>query len=217
MHLKILVTAGPTREALDPVRFLSNRSSGKMGYAIAKAAVRDGHQVCLISGPVALETPEGVECIRITTAAEMFATVTAKFNWCEAVIMAAAVADWRPKKYAPGKLKKSGRAMTLELERTVDILKSLGQDKGHRLLIGFAAETTDMLQEARRKLIEKNLDMIVANDVSRTDAGFGVDHNAVTFVTKDAVEELPLMSKNATAEKIINRLEQIGAERGFSR
>ena len=183
--MNILVTAGPTREAIDPVRFLSNRSSGRMGYAIAAAAAQAGHVVRLISGPVALEAPAGVERIDVVSAQAMAAAVHAHVTWCEALVMAAAVADWRPVTVSPAKLKKHAGALTLELERTPDVLASVRPLKGARLYVGFAAETGDPEPEARRKLAAKGLDLIVANDVSRPDAGFEVATNAVLLIDSD--------------------------------
>jgi len=211
--MKILVTAGPTREAIDPVRFLSNRSSGKMGYAIAEAALNLGHEVRLVSGPVSLRAPKGLKLTPVISAADMLDAVLADFDWCDALIMCAAVADWRPKTIAAQKLKKSASAdaMTLELERTDDILKKIAPFKQNRIVVGFAAETQNILKEARRKLKTKNLDLIAANDVSRSDAGFGVDTNAVTLITADSEETLPLMSKQAVAEHLIKRLEEISS------
>jgi len=205
--MKILVTAGPTREALDPVRFLSNRSTGKMGYAVASVAVERGHDVRLISGPVSLAVLAGVQMSRVVTAAEMLDAVLADFAWCDALVMSAAVADWRPKVVASEKLKKTDMSAMLELERTADILQAVGQLKQAQLVVGFAAETQNMLGEARRKLVAKGLDLIVANDVSRADAGFEVDTNAVTLVTGDDTDVLPLMSKRDVAEHLVMWLE----------
>jgi len=208
--MKILVTAGPTREAIDPVRFLSNRSSGKMGYAVAEVAAEMGHEVRLVSGPVARYEPSGVATVeQVISAADMLDAVLANFEWCDVLVMCAAVADWRPKVVADQKLKKDGAGdvMTLELERTVDILQVVGGKKKSQVLVGFAAETENVLDEARRKLVAKGLDMIVANDVSRDDAGFGVDTNAVTFVTEGAETKMPLMSKRNVAAVLVELLE----------
>ncbi len=208
--MKILVTAGPTREAIDPVRFLSNRSSGKMGYAVAEVAAEMGHEVRLVSGPVAIDEPSGVATVeQVISAADMLDAVLANFEWCDVLVMCAAVADWRPKVVADQKLKKDGAGdvMTLELERTVDILQVVGGKKKSQVLVGFAAETENVLDEARRKLVAKGLDMIVANDVSRDDAGFGVDTNAVTFVTEGAETKMPLMSKRNVAAVLVELLE----------
>jgi len=205
--MKILVTAGPTREALDPVRFLSNRSTGKMGYAIAAVAAERGHEVRLISGPVALEVPEGVAVLRVVTAAEMLDAVLGDLEWCDVLVMSAAVADWRPKIVAAEKLKKAEMAASLELERTEDILKTVAEMKQGQIVVGFAAETENLLTEARRKLQAKQLDLIVANDVSRPDAGFAVDTNAVTLITAETADALPLMSKREVAKRLLQWLE----------
>ncbi|MCE9614938.1 MAG: phosphopantothenoylcysteine decarboxylase [Lentisphaerae bacterium] len=202
--MRILVTAGPTREPIDPVRFLSNRSSGKMGYAIARAGVARGHHVVLVSGPVSLTCPEGVVLVRVETAAEMLAAVQAQLPACDALIMAAAVADWRPRTVAKQKQKKGDTAPVLELERTADILEAIRPRKDHRVYVGFAAETEHVLDEAQRKLEAKGLDAIVANDVSRADAGFEVDTNQVTLIAAGhAPESWPLMTKTAVAERLL--------------
>lgn len=210
--MKILVTAGPTREAIDPVRFMSNRSSGKMGYAVARAGVRLGHEVRLISGPVAIAQPEGVTYSRITTAEEMLEAVQRNLPWCEALVMAAAVADWRPAETSPCKLKKDQMADTLRLCRTPDILKTIAPLKGDRVFVGFAAETEDVQTRAESKLIDKGLDLVVANDVSQTDAGFEADNNRVILMDRSGwLEDLPLMSKDAVGIRIV---EWIAARRG---
>jgi phosphopantothenoylcysteine decarboxylase/phosphopantothenate--cysteine ligase len=206
--MKILVTAGPTREAIDPVRFISNRSSGRMGYAVSGAAVRRGHDVRLVSGPVGIEPPVGATVTRVTSAADMLAAVEADLAWCEALVMVAAVADWKPCRFSPGKLKKADMATTLELEPTADILASILPRKGGRCFVGFAAETGDVLAEARRKLHDKGLDLIVANDVSQDDAGFEVETNRVTLVWNGGHEPLPLMSKADVADRIMAWIEQ---------
>ena len=207
--MKILITAGPTREPLDPVRFLSNRSSGKMGYALAAAAAARGHEVTLISGPVALPPPPDVQVVRVVTAADMLAAVKLHLPKCEALIMAAAVADWRPVRVAWRKMKKGGaQRLTLDLKRTPDILKTIRGLKGRRLFIGFAAETHNLRAEAGRKLREKKLDLIVANDVSQPGAGFEADANQVMLIAADGAEQaLPLMSKRAVAERILDWIE----------
>ncbi len=209
--MKILVTAGPTREPIDPVRFLSNRSTGKMGYAVAAAAKGHGHNVKLISGPVSLTAPDDVNLISVTTAAEMLQAVESEFSDCDALIMCAAVADWRPRVVAESKLKKDKMAATLELERTPDILERVASLKQGQIVVGFAAETENLLEQAQRKLAAKRLDMIVANDVSRPDAGFAVDTNAVLLVTASEVHELPLMRKEDVAEKLIEAVELLAA------
>ncbi|MBT3295883.1 MAG: hypothetical protein HN919_07435 [Verrucomicrobia bacterium] len=206
--MNILVTAGPTREALDPVRFLSNRSSGRMGYAIAAAAAQAGHAVRLISGPVALETPAGVERIDVVSAQAMADAVQAHVTWCEALVMAAAVADWRPATVSPAKLKKHAGTLTLELERTPDILASVQPLKGARIYVGFAAETGDPEAEARRKLAAKGLDLIVANDVSRPDAGFEVATNAVMLIDSDgSLRQIETAPKAEIASELVTWIE----------
>ena len=212
--MRILITAGPTREAIDPVRFLSNRSSGKMGYALARVAARRGHVVTLISGPVALRPPPKVSFVAVMTAAEMLAAVKRYLSRCDALIMAAAVADWRPRRVRTQKIKKATGYRLLRLEPTPDILKQLRSKKGRRVFIGFAAETERMLAGARRKLAEKGLDLIVANDVSRRDAGFEVDTNRVTFVDAGGkVRVLPLMTKLKVAARIMDWLEARSRQR----
>lgn len=210
--MKILVTAGPTREPLDPVRFLSNRSSGKMGYAVAAAARARGHEVVLVSGPVSLEVPAGVEVVRVTTAEEMLEAVLGRVDACDVLVMAAAVADWRPVQARPQKIKKSESISALPLERTPDILKRVAARKGSRLFVGFAAETENLREEAKRKLREKNLNLIVANDVSRSDGGFEVDTNRVTLLSSDGEPcELPLMSKSEIASRLVEWIERHAA------
>jgi len=206
--MRIVITAGPTREFLDPVRFISNRSSGRMGYALAIEARERGHEVVLISGPVALPAPVGVRRVPVVSAADLLAAVKAHVPNGDALVMAAAVADWRPAARHPVKLKKNGLARELTLEPTPDILMEIRSLKGPRLYVGFAAETHDLVPEARRKLAAKGLDLIVANDVSRPEAGFDVETNQVTLVTPDGVaRELPLMSKRAVAARIVEWIE----------
>lgn len=213
--MKILVTAGPTREPIDPVRYISNRSSGKMGYAVAAAARERGHEVVLVSGPVALEPPAGVEVVRVVTAEEMCRTVQHKVAWCDALVMVAAVADWRPAEVHTQKIKKDSAPMILRLEPTPDILKTILPQKGHRMFVGFAAETENAVAEARRKLTEKGLDAIAVNDVSRPDSGFEVDRNRVTLLARDGGSEaLPLMSKRDLAARIVVWLEEHTRFRG---
>lgn len=207
---RVLVTAGPTREALDPVRFVGNRSSGKMGYALAEAARSRGAEVVLISGPTALKAPAGVELVQVTTAAELHQAVLAQAAQSDVVIMAAAVADYAPSAAAPRKIHKDKDAMTLTLVRTPDIIGELGKRRAGQsrpLLVGFAAETDDVIHQARKKLQEKNVDLIVANDVSRADAGFEVDTNEVTLVSADGEEPVPLQSKTAIAHRVLDRIE----------
>jgi len=205
---KVLVTAGPTREEIDPVRFLSNYSSGKMGYAIARAARDRGAQVLLVSGPVNLAAPEGVETIPVANAQEMYRAVMARADSADLIIKAAAVADFRPVSRGNQKMKKgSSETMTIELQRNPDILAELGQLKGSQILVGFAAETDELIKHAREKLNKKNLDMIVANDVTLDGAGFDGDTNIVRFLTADgSVEELPQMTKEGVAELLLDRI-----------
>lgn len=212
--MRILITAGPTREAIDPVRFLSNRSSGKMGYALARVAARRGHIVTLISGPVALRPPAKVSFVAVMTADEMLAAVKRCLTRCDALIMAAAVADWRPRRVSAQKIKKATGYRLLRLEPTPDILKQLRSKKGRRVFIGFAAETEKMLAGARRKLMEKGLDLIVANDVSRRDSGFEVDTNRVTLMEAGGgVKALPIMTKMKVAARILAWLEARAGQR----
>ena len=207
--LKILVTAGPTREPIDPVRYLGNRSSGRMGYALARAARARGHAVRLISGPVALPPPSGVRTIPVLTAADMLAAVRAHLRWCDVLIMAAAVADWRPVRVSPVKLKKAACPRRLLLEPTPDILQTIRPLKGQRLFVGFAAETGDPAAEGWRKLRAKGLDLLAANDVSRPDAGFEVDTNEVLLLdAAGGTTHLPLASKRRIAGAIIRRVER---------
>ena len=203
----VLVTAGPTREPLDPVRFLSNRSSGKMGYAIAEAAAARGARVILVSGPTALTVPPGVDCIHVETADEMYRAVLAKLEPAGVVIKAAAVADYRPKRRADRKIKKDQAVPEIALEPTPDILAELGKRKGTRILVGFAAETDDLLDNARMKLQRKNLDLVVANNVREAGAGFDVDTNVVTMLDgAGRAETLPLLSKREVADRILDRV-----------
>ena len=203
--MKIVISAGPTRERIDAVRFLSNRSSGKMGFALAGAAVEAGFDTVLVAGPVHLETPAGVRRIDVESAAEMATAVKREAADADIVIMAAAVADYRPKQQLSGKMKKKDGDLTLELERTEDILKSLGETKRPgQILIGFAAETENLEQYALAKLKRKNLDWIAANDVSRSDIGFGSDANAVTLYGRSGEKiALPIASKAEIAAALL--------------
>jgi phosphopantothenoylcysteine decarboxylase/phosphopantothenate--cysteine ligase len=203
--MKIVISAGPTRERIDAVRFLSNRSSGKMGFALAGAAVEAGFDTVLVAGPVHLETPAGVRRIDVESAAEMATAVKREAADADIVIMAAAVADYRPKQQLSGKMKKKDGDLTLELERTEDILKSLGETKRPgQILIGFAAETENLEQYALDKLKRKNLDWIAANDVSRRDIGFGSDANAVTLYGRSGEKiALPIASKAEIAAALL--------------
>ncbi len=210
----ILVTAGPTQEPVDAVRFVSNRSSGKMGFAIARAAWRRGAAVRIVAGPSALATPYGVERIDTVTAAAMLSQTSSNFPWSTALVMAAAVADFRPANPARGKIKKDARGLRLEMESIADEMPRLAAKKGARLLIGFAAETGDLEANARAKLTAKGLDLIVANDVTREGAGFEVDTNIVTLIGSDGrSQNHPQMSKDAVADLILDRIAAIRAAR----
>jgi phosphopantothenoylcysteine decarboxylase/phosphopantothenate--cysteine ligase len=213
---RVLITAGPTQEPIDPVRFLSNRSSGKMGFAVAEAALARGAVVTLITGPVSIAPPKGIHTISVRSAAEMFDAVKGNLEAATMIVMAAAVADYRPKDVRHQKMKKNGRAMTLDLERTEDILASVASDKGSRIVVGFAAETESVIANAKKKLAEKRVDLIVANDVSSSDAGFDVDTNRIALVSTEGVTELPLLSKREAAERIIDAALQIRRSRAVS-
>ncbi len=204
---KILITAGPTKEKIDPVRFISNNSSGKMGYAIAKIAKTKGYDVTLISGPTNLEKPV-VKIIDIESAAQMANAVQVNAESADIIIMAAAVADYTPKKVFENKLKKGQGGLILELERTEDILATLGKQKREgQLLVGFAAETENLLKNAEGKLLKKNLDWIIANDVSKKGQGFKSDNNAITMISKDGREiDFPLNSKLEIAKQILKTI-----------
>ncbi len=203
--VKVLVTAGPTVERIDPVRYITNRSTGKMGYAIAEAARDRGAEVALVSGPVNLAAPAGVELVPIESSGDLCAAVLARGEWADVVIQAAAPADFTPETFTEGKIKKTGEDMVLRLKNTTDIAAELGRRKRPgQVLVAFAAETDDVLENARGKLERKNADMVVANDVSRADAGFGVDTNAVTLVTRDGETALPLMRKREVADGILD-------------
>ncbi len=211
---KVLVTAGPTREEIDPVRFISNYSSGKMGYAIARAARRRGAEVTLVSGPTSLDEPYGVSVTQVVSACGMLEAVMAKAPGSSIIIKAAAVADYRPALRADAKIKKTAAPKALELIRNPDILAELGKNKGERLLVGFAAETGDLLQNAGKKLAEKNLDMVVANDISQSGAGFNIDTNIVKLLFKGGrVEELPIMGKEELADVILDRVVEMKVRR----
>lgn len=202
---RVLVTAGPTREPLDPVRFITNRSSGRMGYAIAEAALARGAAVTLVTGPVSIAPPAGVEVVRVETASEMARETLSRAEAASIIVKAAAVADYRPATVADRKIKKGGETMTVDLERTEDILAALGRSKGDRVLVGFAAETNDLVENARKKLSTKNADLIVANDVTREGAGFDGDTNIAVLVGADGrADELPVMTKRALADRILD-------------
>ncbi len=205
--LKILVTAGPTEESIDPVRYITNHSSGKMGYNIAKICMLRGASVTLVTGPTALSYPPFVEIIPVTTAREMYEAVTSKSDSMDIIIKAAAVADYRPSHVADDKIKKSDSSMAIELEKTDDILKYLGTHKKEgQFLCGFSMETENMLENSRKKLKKKNLDMIVANNLKVSGAGFKGDTNVVTLITKDQEIELPLMSKEDVASNLMDHI-----------
>jgi len=209
---RVVVTAGPTYEDVDPVRFIGNRSSGRMGFAIAAEAAQRGALVTLIAGPTRVEAPAAVDLIRVRRAAEMHAAVMERAAGADAVIMAAAVADYTPERVADQKVRKGADSLTLVLKRTPDILADLGtmrRGEGGPVLVGFAAETEDVVARAREKLRGKRADLIVANDVSRSDAGFDVETNAVTIVSPDGVETLPLQSKARVAAEILDRVERL--------
>lgn len=212
--MKIVVTAGPTREHIDPVRFISNRSTGKMGFAIAAAASAAGHETVLVAGPVSLVTPPDVRRVDVVSALDMLAAVQDEISDADALVMCAAVADWRPRTSAAVKLKKNTMNPVLELEPNPDILRTLAPVKGKRVFVGFAAETGDPVPEAKRKLAAKGLDMVVANDVSSPDSGFAVDTNRVTFVCAGGkISYLPLLTKAEVAARIIERIESIAVSR----
>jgi phosphopantothenoylcysteine decarboxylase/phosphopantothenate--cysteine ligase len=211
---KVVVTAGPTREKIDPVRFISNHSTGKMGYALAEAAKKAGAEVILISGPVSLSAPAGVEMIKVESAQEMYDACVEVFDSADVVIKTAAVADYRPKTSYDHKIKKQPGDSVIELKRTKDILKELGLRKTHQILVGFAAETNHIEEYATKKLREKNADMIVANNVKEAGAGFGTDTNIVTLFKKDGTAaNLPLMAKQAVADKIIAEVSNLIKDR----
>ena len=203
----VLITAGPTREPIDPVRYLSNRSSGKMGYALAVTARRRGATVTLVSGPVQLQPPAGVKCVSVLTAQEMHQAVMHYAEKSSVIVKAAAVADFRPENISRQKIKKAGAALTLPLTPTQDILAELGQNRRKgRLLVGFAAESCNHEAEGLRKLVDKNLDLVVVNDILGSRTGFDVDTNQVSLVTRDGIEQLQLMSKEETANRIWDRV-----------
>lgn len=206
---KVVVTAGPTREDIDPVRYITNRSSGKMGFAIAKAARNRGAEVVLITGPVNIKAPIGVAIKQVYSAEDMYETVLTYYNDADIVIKAAAVADYKPEKKSIVKIKKSENDMYIGLSRNKDILKELGERKTHQILVGFAAETNDIIQNAKIKIQKKNLDYIVVNDVTMENSGFDVDTNTVKIITKQGeIINLPNMSKSAVAHKILDTIKE---------
>ncbi len=211
---KVLVTAGPTLEDLDPVRFIGNRSSGRMGFAVAAEAARRGAAVTLVAGPTAVEPPAGVDVVRVRTAAEMHQAVTSRACEMDVIVMAAAVADYTPSRREVQKVEKQDAPLTLVLERTRDILADLGAERAARssalpVLVGFAAETRDLLERARSKRARKQVDFIVANDVTRTGAGFEVDSNIVTIIGPDGEDALPRQSKSEVARAILDRVDRM--------
>lgn len=212
--VKIMVTAGPTVEPIDPVRYITNKSSGKMGYAIAKMAKRRGASVMLISGPVGLKSPRGVALFMVETAEEMRDKVLENWPDCDVIIKAAAVADYRPQQISVQKIKKREEQISLRLIKNPDILGELSKQKAHQILVGFAAETEDLVINAKKKLEEKGLDLIVANDVSRKDAGFGSDTNIAKLIYKDGkVEDTGLIKKEQLADLILDRVKDMIHER----
>ena len=203
---RVLVTAGPTQEALDPVRYLTNHSTGKMGYAIAKMAMLRGGEVTLVSGPTALEPPPFVEMVPIVSAQDMFEAVVARQEQSDLIFKAAAVADYTPVGYSEDKVKKKDGELNIPLKRTQDILQYLGDHRRpDQVICGFSMETRDMLENSRAKLEKKHVDMICANNLKVAGAGFGVDTNVLTLITKDGAEELPLLSKEEAANRVIDR------------
>jgi phosphopantothenoylcysteine decarboxylase/phosphopantothenate--cysteine ligase len=204
---KVLITAGPTREPLDPARFLSNRSSGKMGFALARTAQRRGAEVCLVAGPVSLPDPPGVEVIRVTTADEMASVVLQQAKTAQVVVKSAAVADFKPAAYQSHKIKKTQQGLHLDLVKNIDILSELGTNRNHhQVLVGFAAESRDHAGEGQRKLRQKNLDLIVVNDILGAQTGFDVETNQVTLIDKKGSTTLPLLSKEDTACRIWDKV-----------
>ncbi|MDP4179850.1 MAG: bifunctional phosphopantothenoylcysteine decarboxylase/phosphopantothenate--cysteine ligase CoaBC [Bacillota bacterium] len=203
--LNVLITAGPTKEAIDPVRYISNHSSGKMGYAIAKAAERRGGSVNLITGPVNINKPENVNVFDVTTAEEMYQKVNELYEKADIIIMAAAVADYKCSSISDKKIKKAQEGLTLKLEKNPDIALSIGKKKGDRVLIGFSAETDNLIDNAKSKLEKKNMDLIIANDVTIDGAGFNSDTNIVTIIEKSGnMINLPIMAKDRVADEILN-------------
>ncbi len=214
--VRVLITAGPTYEPIDPVRFVGNRSSGKMGYAVAEAARAHGAEVTLISGPTALPTPAGVKLVRVQTAQQMFDAVQEAFDACDVFIATAAVADYRPERALPSKRKRNSQQWTLRMVANPDILGTVAQRKGNRLVVGFAAETDKALQHAQEKLQRKNLDLIAVNDVLEPGSGFEVDTNRLTLIYADGrIEPLPLMSKRECGERLIQAIRELLFQRGI--
>jgi phosphopantothenoylcysteine decarboxylase/phosphopantothenate--cysteine ligase len=212
---RILVTAGPTQEPIDPVRFITNHSTGKMGFALAQVAGRRGSEVILVTGPTFLSLPRrDIEVFHVRTAEEMRKTVLAHVERCSVVIKAAAVSDYRPKVVSQNKLKKGDPSLSLELEQTTDILQEIGKRKGERILVGFAAETEDLMANARKKLVEKNLDLIIANDVAQPGVGFGHDTNQIKILFPSGeMKDLPLMSKEEASVIILDEVVKLKQKR----
>jgi phosphopantothenoylcysteine decarboxylase/phosphopantothenate--cysteine ligase len=212
--VNILVTAGPTREPIDPVRFIGNRSSGKMGYEIAAAFAREGHTVLLVSGPTSLDVPDGVDYLPVETAGEMHEAVSSHIGRMQVAVFAAAVADYTPCTVAKEKIKKSADTLTLDLVRTPDILGSCRSNHGFAgTLVGFAAETENLIAHAREKLTRKQCDLIIANDVSKPGIGFESDQNEVTLVYPDRIEQLPLVSKHDLAHQLVRAILMLHTEK----
>ena len=206
---RVMVTAGATIEAIDPVRYISNHSTGKMGYAIAEALTKRGADVVLVSGKTALQTPQGVHRVDVCSAEDMYQASVAEFEGCDCAVMCAAVADYTPMAVSKSKIKKSDDSFSLELRKTKDIARELGKVKGARKIVGFALETDNEQSNAEKKLAEKNLDMIVLNSLRDEGAGFGHDTNKVTFIDGSSRTELPLASKAEVAERIADRIEEL--------
>ena len=208
---RVLVTAGPTRESVDPVRFITNRSTGKMGYAVARAAAYRGAVVTLVTGPVNLKPPMFAEVVQVESARDMFRAVTERSGQMDVIVKAAAVADYRPRTVGTEKIKKSDGDMSIALERTDDILGWLGSHRREgQILCGFSMETQNMLENSAAKLEKKHVDMIVANNLKVAGAGFGTDTNVVTLITRDGAQELPILSKDQVAHRILDRLLELG-------
>jgi len=209
----VLITAGPTYEAIDPVRGITNRSSGRMGYAVAEAALSRGARVTLVTGPVSIDPPASARVLRVQSAAQMYDAVMDSLGEATLVVMAAAVSDYRPAQVAGRKIKKDGNPLVIELEPTEDILSAVCRNGGSRIVIGFAAETDNLVVNASKKLAEKGADLIVANDVSAPDAGFDVSTNRIVLISNEGVQELPLLSKRAAADRILDEASRIKAAR----
>lgn len=207
---RVLISAGPTQEAIDPVRFITNRSSGKMGYALAKMAKLRGADVTLVTGPVSISAFQGIEVVNVISAADMFDAITARSAEADITVMCSAVADYTPTLYSEQKVKKSDADMSISLSRTKDILKYLGENKREgQIIVGFSMETEHLIENSQAKLQKKNVDLICANSISTDKTGFGVDTNKVTLIYKDKVEELPLCSKEETADMILDHIIQL--------